>query len=71
MERLCLALGSLSPIASKIHSVAVNVAGFEALICPCQNIGIETVVEMWLGALSRVKRLYIGQNPFRVRNLLE
>lgn len=71
MERLCLVLGILSPIASKIHSVVVSVAGFEALICPCQNIGIETVVEMWLGALSRVKGLYFGQYPFTVRNLFE
>lgn len=71
MERLCLVLGSLSPTAPKIHSVAVSVAGFETLICPWQNIGIEAVAEMWLEALSRVKGLYLGQHPFRFRTLLE
>lgn len=71
MERLCLVLGCLSSAGSKIHSAAVFVAGFEALICSWQNIGIETVAEMWFGALSGVKGFYLCQNPFKVRMLLE
>ncbi len=71
MESLCLVLGSLSPTAPKMNSVVVSVAGFEALICPWQNIDIEAVAGMWLGALSSVKGLYLGQHPFRVGTLLE